>query len=90
MNKFKPVIFAAVLTFAGFIAGYGVGYDAKDGKNYEVACHMSDLIRCYEDHLRSDSLMDDHGCFEELERIFLWDSCVVENPVRLRDYSWCY
>ncbi|MBO7444318.1 MAG: hypothetical protein J6T69_05825 [Methanobrevibacter sp.] len=39
---------------------------------------MSDLIRCYEDNLRdtTDVKIEDYGCFEELEGIFLWDDAV--------------
>ena len=66
-----------------------VSYSIGCNKHYEAACHMSDLIRCYQDHLNEDSLIDDYGCFEELEGTFLHDDG-IGNPVDLSKYSWCY
>ena len=65
-----------------------VSYSLGCNKHYEAACHMSDLIRCYEDHLTEDSLIEDYGCFEELEDVFLYDDA-LGNPVDLENYSWC-
>lgn len=59
-------------------------------QTYRDACHMSDLIRCYQDHLTEDSLIKDYGCFEELCNNFLWDDCVADPPVKLEEYVWCY
>lgn len=57
---------------------------------YEDACHMADLIRCYEDHLNADdAIIEDYGCFEELEGDFLYDDA-IGNPVDLKKYYWCY
>lgn len=51
---------------------------------------MSDLIRCYEDKLNSsESDIDDLGCFEELEGIFLWDDAVGPY-IHLEDYVYSY
>ena len=59
-------------------------------RDYESACHMSDLIRCYQDYLISDTICQDWGCFEELMSIYLYDDSVVDTPVDLGRYSWCY
>ncbi len=82
-------IAAISLLLVGCMVSYYMGYSAQSDKHYEAACHMSDLIRCYEDHLTEDSLIEDYGCFEELEGIFLHDDA-IGNPVNLGDYSWCY
>ena len=64
-----------------------VSYYAGLNSCYEDACHMADLIRCYEDHLNDeDSDIEDYGCFEELEGTFLYD----EKTVDLDKYIWCY
>jgi hypothetical protein len=50
---------------------------------------MGDLIRCYEDHLHEDSLIEDYGCFGDLEDLFLFDDAV--GPIiDLNDYVYCY
>lgn len=77
---------AVALLLAVCAVGYLTGYNAQSGKHYEAACHMSDLIRCYQDHL-NDGYIEDYGCFEELEGNFLYDS---DHPVDLREYVWCY
>jgi hypothetical protein len=82
-------IAAISLLLVGCMVSYYMGYSAKSGKHYEAACHMSDLIRCYQDHLNEDSLIEDYGCFEELEGTFLHDDA-IGNPVNLEDYIWCY
>ena len=74
----------------GFILGRSYEDRYFGSKYYEDACHMSDLIRCYNDHLREDSIIEDYGCFEELEDLFLHDDCVARKPVNLSDYVWCY
>ena len=61
----------------------------KADEYYEVASRMSDLIRCYDDHLTSDSLIEDYNCFEELKAIFLYDDGVGK-PIELSDYVWGY
>lgn len=66
-----------------------LGKYCQDQKTLEDACHMSDLIRCYQDHIAHSSV-EDYGLFEELQGIFLYDDVVSEEPVRLENYSWCY
>ena len=58
----------------------------KTAEAYEAACHMSDLIRCYKDHLHTDSLIEDYGLFDELEQVFLHE----DGDVNLEEYVWCY
>jgi hypothetical protein len=84
MNRYLSI----ALVLAACAASYLLG-TLKHAKAYEDACHMSDLIRCYEDHLQEDSI-NDLGCFEELEGIFLWDDCISETPVNLSNYAYCY
>jgi hypothetical protein len=60
----------------------------KYGQSYKDASRMSDLIRCYDDHLKEDSIKD-YGCFEELKNVFLYDDGVGE-PINLKDYAYCY
>ena len=92
--KTLKVIIAALVVVCVFSLGFLVGrdYECKyygESRSYEVACRMSDLIRCYEDHLHNDSLIEDYGCFEELEGIFLHHDAIGE-PINTGDYSWCY
>lgn len=84
MSKIK-ILAAVVLLCVVSAVSYSIGCN----KHYEAACHMSDLIRCYQDHLNEDSLIEDYGCFEELEGTFLHDDG-IGNPVDLSKYSWCY
>lgn len=84
MAKIK-ILAAVVLLCVVSAVSYSIGCN----KHYEAACHISDLIRCYEDHLTEDSLIEDYGCFEELEETFLHDDG-IGNPVDLSKYSWCY
>lgn len=83
--KTIKILAAVVLLCVVSAVSYSIGCN----KHYEAACHMSDLIRSYQDHLDSDSLIEDYGCFEELQGIFLYDDA-LGNPVDLEDYSWCY
>jgi len=71
-----------------FCLGRGYEYKYFGEKAYNDACRMSDLIRCYNDHLKADSIKD-YGCFEELKNVFLYDDGVGE-PINLRDYAYCY
>ena len=71
-----------------FCVGHSYGSSQKE-KYYNDASRMSDLIRCYQDHLSEDSLIQDWGCFEELESLFLYDDAVGE-PIKLSDYVYCY
>ena len=85
------IIAAVVLLCAVSAVSYHVGkaqYEKKYEKCYEDACHMSDLIRCYKDHLQDDEI-EDWGCFDELEGNFLYDDA-LGNPVNLNEYIWCY
>lgn len=79
---------AISLLLVGCMVSYYAGRQSRQ-KDYEAACRMSDLIRCYEDHLSEDSLIQDWGCFEELEGLYLWDDAVGE-PIDLKDYVYCY
>jgi len=85
---------AVALLLAGCAVSFCVGrnYEYKHfgEKYYNDASHMSGLIRCYEDHLyEEDSDIQDYGCFEELEGIFLYDDALGD-PVVLSDYAYCY
>lgn len=82
-------LFIAVAFCAAMLGSYIVGRKSQ-ARVYEDACHMSDLIRCYMDHLESDSLIQDYGCFDELCGIFLYDDCIADPPVKLDNYGWCY
>lgn len=87
-------IWAAVAILCGisavsFTAGRSYEYKYFGEKAYNDASRMSDLIRCYEDHLSEDSLIQDWGCFEELEGLFLYDD-VIGEPIDLKEYSYCY
>lgn len=92
-NKVIKILVLATIMVASLAWGFILGrsYENKyfSSKYYEDACHMSDLIRCYNDHL-GDSIIEDYGCFEELEDLFLHDDCVSKEPVNLADYVWCY
>lgn len=86
MKKLLTIAAVLVLCASSAVSGYLCGYM----KSYEVACRLSDLVRCYEDHLDSeDSPMEDYGCFEELEGIYLYDD-VIGKPIRLENYVWAY
>lgn len=93
-NKVIKILVLATIMVASLAWGFILGRSYEDryfsSKYYEDACHMSDLIRCYSDHLREDSIIEDYGCFEELEGTFLYDDCVARKPVNLSDYVWCY
>lgn len=93
-NKSIKVLVAATIAVACLAWGFILGRAYEDkyfgSKYYEDACHMSDLIRCYEDHLKEDSIIEDYGCFTDLEDLFLHDDCVAKTPVNLADYAWCY
>lgn len=85
MKKISIIIIILCVALISFIAGR-----ESRAQAYRDACHMSDLIRCYSDHLTEDSLIQDYGCFEELCGNFLWDDCVADPPVKLEDYVFCY
>lgn len=85
MKIFRYFILLAVL-----VVSCAVSYHIGSMKHYNSACRMSDLIRCYEDKLNSsESDIDDLGCFEELEGIFLWDDAVGPY-IHLEDYVYSY
>ena len=86
--KYKNIMGILIVVAIGILSFF-LGRLSRQ-EDYEAACHMSDLIRCYQDHLDNDSIYEDWGCFEELQGIFLYDDCVANPPVRLEDYSWCY
>ena len=92
--KYYKCIAAVALLLATSAVSYQMGAASQKQENekiYEDACHMSDLIRAYQDHLdEEDSDIQDWGCFEELCGIYLWDTTVADIPVRLEDYSWSY
>lgn len=80
----EGLIFVSIMTFS--IKDKCEEMNRMYVKAYIDACHMSDLIRCYKDHLTSDSLIQDYGCFEELEQQFLNE----DGKVNLANYSFCY
>ena len=85
MKSLAAIILLCAVSVVSYYAGR-----SEYSKCYEDACHMADLIRCYEDHLNADdSIIEDYGCFEELEGSFLYDDA-VGNPVDLKKYAWCY
>ena len=67
---------------------FEVHQELKDScqRVYNNACRMAGLIKCYEDHLYNDSIIQDYGCFEELEGIFLYDDALGE-LINLDDYD---
>lgn len=92
MKYLKIWAAAAILcgiSAVSFTAGRNYEYKYFGEKVYNDASRMSDLIRCYEDHLSEDSLIQDWGCFEELEGLFLYDDAVGE-PIDLKEYTYCY
>jgi len=79
--KTKILSAAVVLLLATNAVSY-----LKAESYYNVASRMSDLIRCYQDHLDDgESPVEDYGCFEELCGLFLWDDAVGQ-PIHLEDY----
>ena len=91
MKAIKLLVAVALLcavSAVSFCAGRNYEYKHFGEKTYNDACRMSDLIRCYEDHLREDSIQD-WGCFREIEETFFWDDGVGE-PIDLKDYAYCY
>lgn len=89
MKKIK-LLAAALVLCASSAVSYYVGYNAQNNKHCKAACHMSDLIRCYEDHLKNGEI-EDYGCFEELEGNFLYDDALDDGmPLNLKEYVWCY
>lgn len=85
---------AAAILCGVCTVSYFVGYDCGKQKYqqvYEDACRMSDLIRCYEDNLNdtTEVYIQDWGCFDELEGIFLYDDALGK-PIDLSNYVYCY
>lgn len=79
------VIAAVILLCVVSAVSYYVG-KSQNNECYEDACRMSALIKCYEGHLDEDSTIEDYGCFEELEGVFLYDNSLGK-PVNLGKYS---
>lgn len=87
----KKLFVIAVLCGSCVVSGW-VGYQVaaqQSEKVYNEACRMSDLIRCYNDHLSEDSLIEDYGCFDELQGIFLYDDAMGDK-IDLSDYTMTY
>lgn len=83
------VTLLCVVSAVSFCVGRNYEYKHYGKVDHDAACRMSDLIRCYKDHLTEDSLIEDYGCFEELEYIYLKDDGI--GPIiNLEDYSCCY
>lgn len=82
--KTIKIIAVALLCAASYFAG---SYNKT--RYYNDACRMADLIRCYNDHLHEDSLIQDWGCFDELQGLFLYEDGIGE-PVNLENYAYCY
>lgn len=67
-----------------------LGLSIKNKQYYNAACRMSDVIRCYQDHINDEeSPVEDYGCLEELCGIYLWDDAVGD-PIDLKDYVFSY
>lgn len=77
----KKYVAAISLLLVGCMVSFNVGRTLSN-KDYEAACKMMDVIRCYKDHIESDSIQD-YGCFEEICGDFLED-------VDTEEYSWGY
>lgn len=82
--KYIKILAAVLALCVSSAVSYHIGYN----KSYEVACRMGDLIRCYEDHLHEDSLIEDYGCFDELIEDFLYDE--KGKPINIDNYVYCY
>ena len=93
MKYLKIWAAAAILcgvSAVSFTAGRSYEYKYFGEKAYNDASRMSDLIRCYEDHLDDpETDIEDYNCFEELEGLFLYDDAVGE-PINLEEYTYCY
>lgn len=64
-----------------------LGIGVSSCGSYRAACMMSDLIRCYEDHLVLDSI--ESSQFEEMKNTFLFDT-KKNKPINLGKYIYCY
>lgn len=83
--KTKLMTAAILLLLATNVVSYMRGV-----KYHNDASRMSDLIRCYQDHLDDEeSIIEDYYCFEELCGIFLQDDALGE-PVQLNKYVQYY
>lgn len=86
-NKTKMA--AVALLLVACAVSFVAGYHTNTSRHYEAACRMADVIHCYEDNLREDTTMQDWGCFEELQGVFLYDDAIGE-PIPMYEYSWIY
>ena len=85
--KYLKILAIVVLLCAVSAVSFSIGR-SQYTIVYEDACHMADLIRCYQDHLDSeDSVIEDYGCFDELVGDFLYDN---DRPVDIDKYYYCY
>lgn len=88
MSALKYIMAVAILIGVA-AASYFLGRQSRE-EDYEAACRMSDLIRCYKDHLSDSTLqIKDYGCFEELEETFLLDNGIGDT-INLCNYVYCY
>ena len=69
----KNVTITAILVIVTGIAMFALGRQSRQ-KDFEAACKMSDVIRCYQDN---------GDCFDDICNDFLDD-------VELGDYVWAY
>ena len=92
MRYIKVWAALALLTItsaASFMLGRNYEQECFGDRTYRDACRMSDLIRCYQDHLEEDSLIEDYGCFDELQGIFLYDDALGDR-IDLSSYMMTY
>lgn len=85
----KNKLAAVALLLVACAVSFTVGYNLNTSRHYEAACRMADVIHCYEDNLREDTTMQDWGCFDELQSVFLYDDAIGE-PIDMSEYSWIY
>lgn len=72
-----------------WIASCVVCYQTGYYKTYYAAGRMSDVIRCYEDHLNNPDSMDCKERFRGIEEVFLYDE-TLGPVINLKDYKYCY
>ncbi len=73
-----------LICISGFIAK-----SMESRNDYNAACRMSDVIRCFMDSMEDSTQMPDKASLEEICSIFLWDDAVGPY-IKLEDYSYYY
>lgn len=82
----KTIAIVLSILFLGL--GFLLGRQSRQS-DYEAACHMSDVIRCYDDYL-ADTLVSENTAitFREICSSLLYNE--EGKPVNLSKYSYCY